>query len=92
VIVSIDGSKIIPVLHRLYSTGDWKQRTCILINSNINFLLVDSLSNGDLTVVVVERTNKIPLCFASGYFPYEEPEPPAENIRELMLKSNWPLS
>lgn len=59
--LNIKGYKLV------FKKGSYKPRTCILINDSINFFLVDSLSNGDLTALVIERGSGNPLCIASVY-------------------------
>lgn len=58
------------------------------LNSNmyLDFFLVDSLSNGDTTTVVVEGRDGSQLCVASWYFQSEETEIPGETTIRITKK------
>lgn len=49
-----------------------KKRSCILIKSCYKCFLLEGFCTGDITSVLLERSNSKPLCMVSAYFPYED--------------------
>lgn len=73
-----------------YKNGNYKPRTCILIKSHLRFFLVDAISNGDLTAIVIEHDNNNTQCIASGYLPSDEGNFPSQQFKQLSEQRRWP--
>lgn len=61
----------------LYMNSTGTPRTCIIIKKHLKALILPSLSNPDLTVVMIELAEKKPLIIASAYMPHDEQATPA---------------
>src|SRR5262249_43000658 len=65
-----------------------RPRTCIFVHKRYNAILLQELSNEDLTVLYLERKVKgasEPLVVASAYLPYDHPEG-REHCTEELIK------
>ena len=70
--------------HLLVPQTVGKSRTCIVVRAGLNVLFSSRYSSSDLTVALCERRNGANLYLASAYLPYEEEEPPSDNIKALI--------
>lgn len=68
----------------LYTNKEGKLRSCILVSKKLNFLVSYRFSTCDLTVAVCDRKNEPKLILASAYLPYEEEDPPSNDLKRLV--------
>ena len=67
-----------------YANTNGKPRACIVARESLNFSLVNNYSNGDLAVIRKSHGRQC-LLLAAAYLPYEEEDPPSEEIRKITI-------
>ncbi len=72
-----------PGYKTLFKNPTNRNRSCLVVNSNLRISILESLSNDDFTVALLERTNKKNLVLVTGYLDIQL-EPVQESLEQIM--------